>query len=173
MSMNHKSDDKHALVLEYYDDASEDYEIEVVHSQSCTVWFGCEFREEKGVQRLDGCPNYHHAHRRLDCPIGYSIEAIGLSDTLFYGDATLEAETLEVLKRYIGQPVPIHCNFSWGTYSYGLDGYEYDEEFTWEFKPYYTHTWTRTHAICVVCGSTAQYVIENNYECEVPDGKSK
>jgi hypothetical protein len=157
-SVRHIEDDKHALKLEFW--TPEEYEIDVIHAQSCTTWFGCQFREK------NGCPNYHHAHSLYDCPIGYMIESIGLKDALFSMDAQYEEETLAVLKRYIGEKVPIHCGFSWGTHRYGLDGYEYDEELIWTFKPYYTHLWRRDAAICSRCGSTKLYVLETQKECD-------
>jgi len=168
--MNHKSDDKHALLLEYYDEASEDYELEIVHPQSCTVWWGCELPKKYRDDRSD-CPTWHHAHHRYDCPLGYQVENMGLKDTLFYMDSQVEAESLELLRRYIGQAVPIHYDFSWGVSGYYEP--EYDEELIWEFLPYYTHIWMPHLAICSVCHSTKQYVMETNYKCEVPNGKSE
>ena len=167
--MNHKSDDKHSLLLEYID--GEDYSLEIVHPQSCSVWWGCDlpraWRDEK--HPFDPCPPYHHAHHRYDCPLGYMVENMGVSDTLFYMDQQVQDESLAVLSRYVGQAVPIHYDFSWGVSGYYEP--EYDEELIWEFLPYYTHTWRQDVAICSVCSATKQYVHETNYKCEVPNGQ--
>lgn len=166
--MGRIQDDKHSLRLDFW--SPDDYDIEVIHPQSCSIWWGCDIpkkdRDQSGFPHpLDPCPQHHHAHHRYDCPLGYMVENIGIGDTLFNYDTEFEEEALAVLKRYIEQPVPIHYDFSWGVSGYYEQ--EYDEELLWMFNNYYTHTWRHDAAICALCGTTAAKAIQEAFVPEV------
>lgn len=138
--------DKHGLRLNYFSgpiDDPEDYDIEIIHPQSCKIWFGCTLSKEERDGRAWGylsggdCPMYHHAHWRFDCALGYLEENIGTKDALGLDWYTLSrggkdpwlVETIERLLLNIGRIQQIEYEFSAGRDYWG----EYDEEFSWSF----------------------------------------
>lgn len=72
-------DDRHVLSIVATSDEDYPLELEVEHPRSCKVYVGCVSTSKLECYGHEGW----HVHSYHDCPVGYSIEAIGADEALF------------------------------------------------------------------------------------------